>query len=216
MLQITKYLDILSPLILLLFVLYRGNIAFRRDYIFWFILFQTFINGISIIYDKVLLKDNLFLYHINCAFSFLILTIYFRSIFKIRKIRVFVSIISTLFFVFFVINLYFWENLQTFNSNSFGIASLIIITYCLLFYTEELLSLHTIHITASAHFWYVTGLLTYYAGSFIIFITYRYFIQNHIRFTGLLWQTHNVIFLLLCLYLYRGLICKPLQEKYSL
>jgi len=216
MFQLTKYLDIISPLALLVFALLRGNIQLRRDYIFWFIMCQALINGIAIIYDKLLLKDNLFLYHINCGLSFTILTIYFISIIKLRNIKFFIYIAAFLFFLFFVINLSIWENLQTFNSNSFSIASLIIVTYSLLYYLENLLNPDTVNIAGSKHFWFVTGLLTYYASNFFIFVTYRYFTQNNIQATGILWQTHNVIFLMLCLYLLKGMICKPLQEKYSL
>jgi hypothetical protein len=54
MFQLTKYLDIISPLALLVFALLRGNIQLRRDYIFWFIMCQALINGIAIIYDKLL------------------------------------------------------------------------------------------------------------------------------------------------------------------
>jgi hypothetical protein len=78
--EITKYLDVISPLLLLMFFLVKEKTSSWGDYIFLYITAQTIINGIAIIYDKVLLRENLFLYHVNCLTSVLILSGFFSSI----------------------------------------------------------------------------------------------------------------------------------------
>ncbi len=213
---IPKALDVISPLLLLVFAILVNRSRPGRDYMIWFIAAQAGLNTIAYVLDQILLKSNLPLYHLNCLVSFLILSAYFSTILHFRKARFMLSVVLALYLVFFFINLMLWENIWSFNSNSFSIASLILVTYCFLFYLEKLIHPATTNMAESRDFWYVTGIFTYYAGSFVIFATYRKFTQLNVQHLGVLWQAHNIIFLILCLYLFKAILCKPSQEKFSL
>lgn len=215
LLEITKFLDVISLLLLVVY-LFKNQLHLKRDYIFWFILAQTLINGVANFYDKVLLENNLFLYHLNCGASFLILSIYYFHVTTMKRLQSFILVMFFVFTVFFTVNILTWENLQSFNSNSFSVASLFIVIYSFLYYLENLLRPATIAITKSKDFWFVTGFFTYYASSFFIFVTFKKLTQSNTKDLGILWQTHNILYLILCIYLFRGIICKPLPEKYSL
>jgi len=214
--QITKFLDVISPWVLLMFFLVKVKEDLGRNYIFWFILVQTLFNTVSIVYDKILQQNNLYLYHLNCAASLLILTIYFSTILKFKQVHNILYGVLILFGAFFFVNIMLWENLRTFNSNSYSLASFIIVVYSFLYYLENLLRPATIDIAKSQNFWYVTGLFTYYAGSFFIFLTFKKLTFLNLKNLGFLWQTHNILFLILCIFLARGIICQLLQEKYNL
>jgi hypothetical protein len=182
----------------------------------WYIAAQAGLNSIAWVLDQVFDCRNLPLYHLNCLISFLILSAYFSTILHFSKARFMLLVVLALYMVFFFVNLMLWESIWAFNSNSFSIASLILITYCFLFYLEKLIHPATTNIAESRDFWYVTGIFTYYAGSFVILGTYRVFTQLHVKNLGVLWQAHNIIFLILCLYLFKAILCKPSQEKFSL
>ncbi|PIQ20619.1 MAG: hypothetical protein COW65_13945 [Cytophagales bacterium CG18_big_fil_WC_8_21_14_2_50_42_9] len=214
--QITIFLDVISPWALLLYFFIKIKKARRRDYIFWFILFQTIINTVSIVYDQYLILNNLYLYHLNCAVSFFILTIYFSSILNFQQSSNILYGLLVIFGIFFFVNIIKWENLESFNSNSYSVASFLIVVYSFLYYLENLLRPATIDIAKSKNFWYVTGLFTYYAGSFYIFLTFKKLTFLNIENLRLVWLTHNVLFLILCIFLARGIICQLLQEKYNL
>lgn len=207
--ELTKYLDSISPLLLVLYLLLSRTRMEKRDYLFWFLLAQTLINGYAIILDQLLDRPNLYLYHANCALSFLILSAYFRHILTFGRAKSIVFSILFLFSLFFIVNLLLWEDLSTFNSNSFGLASLILVAYCFLYYLENLIYPKPFLITKTRNFWFVTGILTYYASSFFIFITYRSLTEQEIKDIGILWQIHNVVFLVLCVYLLIGYQYKP-------
>jgi len=214
--QITKFLDVISPWLLLIFFLVKIKKDLRRNYIFWFILFQTSVNTVSIVYDQYLFLSNLHFYHLNCAVSFFILTIYFSTILKFNHVHNILYGVLILFGALCFVNIMLWEDLRTFNSNSYSLASFIIVVYSFLYYLENLLRPATIDIAKSQNFWYVTGLFTYYAGSFFIFLTFKKLTFLNLKNLGFLWQTHNILFLILCIFLARGIICQLLQEKYNL
>jgi hypothetical protein len=206
-------LDTAPVLLLLGYAFVRGQIEWRRDYIFWFVLTQAVLNSLATITQLLDVNNNLYLYHLNCAFSFLILSVYFGDVLRLKNIRLITLVVMVGFFLFYTINLLRWENLQTFNSNSFGLASLIIVVYCFLYYLDKLIHPATQNIARSSNFWFVTGLFTYYASSFFIFITFRTLIQNRVINLGVLWRIHNGVFLLMCIYILIGMICKPLPKK---
>lgn len=210
------YLDTISPLILLFFIFFKKNEDWRRDYILWYILVQAILNSIAIIYDQILIRNNLYIYDLNCILSFILLSLFFHSVFKAEHVRDITKLILAFFIVFFLANLYWGDGLNTFNSITYGVASFILVVYCFFYYLKKLKNPVTSNIAKSRIFWYVTGIFTYYSGSFFIFITYSYLTLQKIEKVGLLWRLHNFIFLLMCIYLFIGLLCKPLPEKFKL
>ncbi|QHT66273.1 hypothetical protein GXP67_06175 [Rhodocytophaga rosea] len=121
-----------------------------------------------------------------------------------------------LFLVFAFVNILLWEGLDTFNSNSYSVASFFIIAYCLLYYYQKLTNPATMSIFESRDFYYVTGLLVYFTSCFFIFVSYRKLTQENVSNLGLLWMIHNVVFLLMCIFFLIGFLCKPSPQKYNL
>ncbi|MDF9797132.1 hypothetical protein OKW21_002395 [Catalinimonas alkaloidigena] len=214
--EIFIYLDTISPIVLLLFILFMKSETWGRDYILWYILVQAVLNSVAIVYDQFLIRNNLFLYDLNCILSFVIISLFFHSLFISRKLK-FITRLNLIFFiVFFLTNLYWGDGLNTFNSMTYGVSSFIIVVYCFMYYLKKLKNPAASNISKSRFFWYVTGIFTYYSGSFFIFITYSYLTVQKIEGVYLLWQIHNFIFLLMCIYLFIGFLCKPLPENYKL
>jgi hypothetical protein len=210
------YLDSISPLLLLALALRSGNVAWRRDFIFWFIVAQVLFNGVAIVLDQGYDLPNQFLYHANCAISFGLLSLYFAQHLHLRRKNQILTVVFLLFGGFFLLNLLWWEDINSFNSNTYTLASFILVTYCFLYYLENLRHPTSARISKTPDFWFVTGIFTYYTSCSFIFFTYRYLSQHHNKELGLLWQIHNVVFLVMCVYLSLGILCKPSREKYSL
>ena len=210
-------LDWVSPLLLLSFVLVWGGVAWRRDYVFWFVVAQLIFNGAARALEVFFDADNLYLYHLNCAVSMLLLSSYFTQSLPIKRNRQVMTGIYLLFLLFFGLNLALWEGpTASFNSNTFGLASFILVTYCFLFYRENLLRPASPYISRARNFWYVTGIFTYYASSSFIFISYRHLTQSNTPNLGFVWQIHNVLLLIMCVYILIGILCKPSLETYKL
>ncbi len=207
--SILKYLDSISPSLLLIFILTDKKVMWRRDYLFWFIVTQVLLNGAANILEQLKI-ENLYIYHINCVVSFTVLSGYFRSLLKFKNINWITGIIYFLFFIFFVIDIITLENFNSFNSFSYGIVSFILVTYSFLYFLEQILRPTTTAITRSKDFWFVTAIFTYYASSFFIFISYSWLTREYTtHIFAVIWRIHNVIILIMCIYLYIGFKCKP-------
>lgn len=210
-------LDWASPLLLLAFVLVRGGVAWRRDYVFWFVVAQLVFNGTARVLEVYFSADNLYVYHLNSVVSLLILSSYFTQSLPIKGNLQIMTGVYLLFLLFFGLNLWLWEGLTaSFNSNTFSLASFILVTYCFLFYRENLLHPAPSYISRARNFWYVTGIFTYYASSSFIFISYRHLTQSNTPNLGFVWQIHNVLLLIMCVYILIGILCKPSLETYRL
>jgi hypothetical protein len=210
-----KFLDSIPPGGLVAYAMISGRVSWR-DFIFQFLLLQTVLNTTANILQHFYDLPNLYLYHTNCILSFLILSGYFMELLSFRFARPVLLLVIGLFLVFVVIDIIFWEGLDSFNSNSYSVASFIIIAYCLLYYYQKLTNPATMSIFKSRDFYYVTGLLTYFTSCFFIFVSYRKLTQENVANLGLVWRIHNVVFLIMCLYILIGFLCKPSPQKYNL
>lgn len=215
--EISKYLDVVPPFLLIVFALASSYVTFRRDYIFWYLVVQTLLNTISMIIYEVFDGSNLIIYNTNCVITFLLLSGYFASLLQFTDTKKVITGVSVLFLVVLFFNALKFEHIvDQFNSNMYGLAAFILVVYCFLFYLQNLLN-PTKDIVQTVDFWYVTGLLTYYASSFFIFITFNYLMQSNSQYnTGIkiLWPIHNILFLVMCGYLFKGMLCKRSQMKY--
>lgn len=209
------YLDAISSLLIFFLALF-SKISVRREGVLIFIAVQAVLNTTAVIMDQWFNQPNLFVYHINCLLSVFILVRYFESILSISRIRLFSAITLVVFYSFYLLTFFLDEGFATFNSKSFGLASLLIVIFCLLYYWQNIKHPTTSRIIKSRDFWYVTGILTYYTCNFFIFISYRVLTQSHIEHVGILWKIHNVFFLMMCLYIFAGMLCKPSPKKFKL
>ena len=207
--NILKYLDFISPLLLLIFILINKKAIWRRDYLFWFIIAQVLLNGIGNILEEQKI-DNLFIYRLNCIASFVILSEYFRHLLTFKKVNLIIGLVSLVFFICFAVDLIKLENFNSFNSYSYGLASFILTTYSFLYFLNQISQPTESVITQSKDFWYVTGIFTYYASNFFIFLSYNWLTQEYsTNIFALIWRIHNVILLIMCVYIFLGFRCKP-------
>jgi len=208
--DVLKYLDVISPSLLLTYMLISRRETWRRDYLFGYILTQVVLNGIGNILEEKKI-ENLFIYHLNCVVSFLILSEYFRHLLITRRINLVIRIICFLFFICFLVDLTYLEKFSSFNIHSYGLASFILTTYCFLYFLNQISHPTGIIITKSKDFWYVTGIFTYYTSNFFIFLSFNWLTQEYTtNVFGLIWRMHNVILMIMCIYIFLGFRCKPL------
>ncbi|MDB5264208.1 MAG: hypothetical protein JWQ14_3491 [Adhaeribacter sp.] len=216
--EISKYLDVVPPFLLLVFFIFSPGINFKRDYIFWYLAAQLVLNSLSMVIYQVFDGSNLVVYNIGCVITFYILSAYFASIFQFEKIKIIIWGIAVLFLAGLVLNALKFEHLlDEFNSNMYGLAALVLVAYCFMFYLQNLLN-PTQDVVHSSDFWYVTGLLSYYTSSFFIFITFNYLMRSNHQYDNgikLLWPIHNVLFLVMCGYIFKGILCKRSPMKYT-
>ena|GEM_PF-3421478 len=219
-------MDTLPPLIVLFFVLKRKK-TISEQCVFIYLIIQFILNSLANLLNELNL-DNLFLYHLNCYISINLFAIFFSQKLTESLSRQIIIIAILIFNTFFFLNLILWENpFNSFNSNSLGLGSLFLIIFSLLYFTGQLKRPASENLLKSSDFWFVVGIFTYFTGSFFLFVTYRNLTERfpyNLRYRDgqfpqyfrILWQIHNMLFLLMCSYFFIGFSCKPSPKKLKL
>ena len=228
MIYFLNRIDSIAPLLTLLFfipIYLKFNKVNRIKYrpILFFLLVQLICNVtatlIEVTYTPLLknhffLSNNYWVHWLNTVFSFFII-IYILS--KTTKVisSITSKIISISFLIFAIIAIILGDGISLFNSYSAGLSSLIIISLCLLFFYQVLKGNNKNNDESpnTPLFWSISGIFTYYFGSFFIFLTYQYLINNFNSGFSLLWRFHNILLLICCLYIIYGFYGKVIRRN---
>ncbi|WP_461094612.1 hypothetical protein [Spirosoma gilvum] len=205
------YLDTIPPLLVLI-VAFTALYRPKRDFVMYYLVCQCLFNGCANILNELLI-DNLFIYSLNLAWSYFILSRYFAKLYASQSL---IWVISA------SVVLIQWSTIETvqtsrtvayFDSTSFGIASLLMTLACLVYYARQLATQPRQNILTVRDFWYVNGIFTYYSSNFFIFLTFRTLTHLQLSAISIIWRIHNVVFLIMCIYFFIGLRCKTSAEK---
>lgn len=192
---------------LLLFILYAGLFALEL------------IASFYALYDK---PNNLY-YNCISIFSFLIISYYFYTILNSKRWKRSIKIIITpAYIIFFCIYTFFLKKDSFFNSYSFALLSIVFIIYSFYFYWERFTIMEYERIQDDYRFWIVSSFFIYYIGSFFIFLSLEYLTstsvskltQSEMKYIGVIWGIHNVIYFISCSLSAYGLIWKKFRTKF--
>lgn len=203
-LKLISFLDTLPLLVILM--LPKSNRGLRGSFIFYFLLVQLSFNLGANILNQLNLH-NLFLYHTNCLLSFLILSAFYKTLFNSKISARIILATAIIFSLFFFYSIMMWEDANVFNSNTFGLASFILCGYSLYYYLRIFKNPAKEPISSSQNFWFNTGIFSYYTANFFIFLTYNKLTHDKAPLLTLVWQIHNIIFLIMCVYFFIGSLC---------
>jgi hypothetical protein len=115
--------------------------------------------------------------------------------------------------IFIVINSIFFEKTSAFNSISHSLNCLYILAFCLRYFWLKVRSEDTDDILSNPSFWFIAGFFLYYCSCFIVFSSYRFFIEANDPLTHLLWRFNNIMLLAMCILITKGIKCKYLCLK---
>lgn len=174
-------LDVIAPLLLLVFVRKYNKITLL-------VFVQWVLNMIAFIMAKYHVHSNILVYQINICVSVLLVELFFK--------RKYLFLIPLCIIIF--------EGTNTFNTLSWCGGSLIIIFYCIQYFISKIKNYSTKRLIDDSEFWYASGLLFYYLGTFTIFLVYSFRTVMNLDITRL-WELNNVLYLLMCVYFFIGI-----------
>lgn len=210
LIKLLNYLDTIPLLVLLLVA--KNDKTLRGSSILYYIIIQLIFNLSANILNEFGWK-NLYLYHLNCLFSFYALSVFYSQLFNTKQLLRGIAGVAFIFTVLFFYNIYKWESVMVFNSNTFGIASFILCAYALYYYLQLYKNPNPVNLARSRNFWFNTGIFSYYTITFFIFLTYQKLTEEKAPLLRIVWKLHNFIFLIMCIYFFIGILCKRSQVK---
>lgn len=138
---------------------------------------------------------NLLLYSVLYIIEFYLFSILFKKLLPDKPSSRVITLLLVLFTVYIMFSLKRLLSAGSYDSYTPAILSLAMILYCILFFNRQLKMAQDIFIYKTVWFWIVTGLLLYFAGSFIIFLVTNYFMERDnilIRNLWVLLQVFNI------------------------
>jgi hypothetical protein len=211
---INNFLEPLSPLLPLLLFLFnfrkaRATVDLRLLFFVYLVLF--ILNLMAAIY-AYFDTTNIWIYDLICITAFITISFYLISILRSETRRKIIYFFLPVYIAFFLSYTYVLGYNSLFNSISFAALSLLISTYCVLFFVEKLTRMEEEHLQDSYSFWVVTSFFVYYLGSFFIFLTFKH-LSSQGASIGILWGLHNIIYFISCSIAAYGL-WKQFQMKF--
>lgn len=204
--EILKYLDIISPAVMLftagVFCLFKKQKLHLADVIVLSYLFLQFVlnTTATLLQDRFI--NNHWVYHLNSIVTVSLFFIFhFRYILPNHKHKLILS--YTIFCLIFLLNLFFLQKLEFFNSYTYAICSFIIVLWQLVYFYKILNDLPIIRIGSTKEFWLGVSILFYFGSSFFIFISYNYLSFVSPLNVGILWKAHNIIFAITCILFFK-------------
>lgn len=118
-------------------------------------------------------------------------------------------IIPFAFLLFVLINFIFYENFYPRGSNE-GLSSRLLATeaalllfYCLQYFIFLMIEDKPVSLSRQPGFWVVTGLSIYVSVNFFIFLFFTYLFTATREFAVTIWDVHNIVFIILCIFIGR-------------
>lgn len=140
---------------------------------------------------------NLWFFNIFTNLEFIFYFFIFFMALKNAKARSFIIFSIPVYLLLACINIFFIQGIFQFHTISYRLASVMIITFCYLYF-RQLLSIEiAVNILRNPMFWICTGLLFFYSGFFIYFSAFDYIAYSKSSYNLTLWRilsrTLNVI-----------------------
>jgi hypothetical protein len=128
---------------------------------------------------KLMGTNNMPLFHLYTYGEAIFIALYYYRIYSQRKIRQVYLVMLTAFLTFSVVALIVQQNLYDFNSLQRSVECIWMIILALIFYSDLFNESNVPNLLKYPHYWLVSGLLLYFAGTFFLNIVGQIAVTTH-------------------------------------
>ena len=174
---------------------YKKNNYERKFILFFFI--NTFIFDMFLKYFWLYKMNNLYIANIYIPIEFFILLSLYQ--FNLHEIinKFYFYIILSLFFTFYVINIFYFQGFfSDYSSNAKTLESVIFIILSQVYFYKILIHLDVEFLLREPMFWINTGVLIYFSADIFIFIFGNYLMKYSENLNIQMWAIHAVFLMI--------------------
>ncbi len=161
----------------------------------WYLYF----NGITNIITGILASNNINnmpALHIYTALEFIIISIFYKKILEGTIIGKYIHVIILSFLILCVINVVFFQNLNTYNSYTKSLEAIIVISLTIAYFKKTLDKIDILRTIKNINVYINSGILIYFSGSFTLFIISNTISANS-SLSNLTWNIHATFLLVM-------------------
>ncbi|WP_109098727.1 hypothetical protein [Aquimarina sp. AU58] len=200
---------ILVPLLLSVLKFKSLNkIQLRLGYLLLVTLIVEFISNV-LWYQKI---NNLPVYHFFTVIQFLLIVNIYKRALSQTFSKYFFTSLGIGFMVFAVVNIMFFQDLFTFNSNATTLMGAIVIFLSLSYFYALLKEVKYSALETNPMFWINSGFLIYFSSNLILFYINNSMFKGSTEASYLVWGLHAVINIVLTIFYTVAIWVKPKKE----
>lgn len=161
--------------------------------------------------------NNLALYHFYTLFETAFLAYYILKNTTGRVNLRFYTLGVAVFFVFWLMNIFMWEPLNVYNSNTSCLSYLIVVACCMYYMLQLAKSDKILSFQKQPSFWIVSAFFVFSAASVLVFAVYRYYISlNMLEEAKSVYRIIHLAIVTKFIMLSVGLLCYKRQSSQQL
>lgn len=132
--------------------------------------------------------NNMPVSHIYTVVEFLLLSMFYRQLFKGRKLYRLIPVVVIIYTLFCIANTILWQRLTTYNSYSRSAEAILVMIYAIAYFKDMLDERLSIPYQQTVT-WLNAGLLLYFSGSLFLFVCGN-LIMTSLSLNTIIWNIH--------------------------
>jgi hypothetical protein len=168
------YLRVIVPLAItlpLFFAFLNTRFATRADrQLRLYLLVSAFTNLVAAIVSGMLHSNNLPLLHGFTAIEFVLLTTFYKHIFREEHKRMQYITLQGVFVLFCIANAILLQPLKTYNSYARSLEAILLMLFSIRFFAKQFVEGSGAKLVRKSAFWFNTGIFLYFSWSLMFFI----------------------------------------------
>lgn len=222
-LLISNYLEPIACLLYFVSLVFHYRVQKQRvtKLLIFHYLIITILLTIGAIQIQGTESNNIWFYDIANLSTAIFIGTYFYYLLQHRTKKKIVSALVTIYILYSVFRHFTLEGDRLFDSIGYSFVSASVVIYVFMYFHQALKNVTEISILKEFNFWLASGYLVYFAGSFIIFVSYYYLTKKilHTYTTAerdiltALWGMHNALLFISALSLLTGSLWITYRRK---
>ncbi|QHI34837.1 hypothetical protein IMCC3317_01810 [Kordia antarctica] len=149
--------------------------------------------------------NNMIISHFYTIIEYLLWSLIYMRLFDNRTIKKLIQISIFIVITFTIINMIFWQPLETYNSYSKSVESAFLVCFSIGWFYKVFVDQSIKRLETHPIFWINAAVLIYFAGSFLLFITNNFLMEIPLIEFFEAWTLHGIFIMIHYLFISIGL-----------
>lgn len=149
--------------------------------------------------------NNMIISHFYTSVEYLLWSLIYIRLFDNRTIKKLIQISIFIVITFTIINMIFWQPLETYNSYSKSVESAFLVCFSIGWFYKVFVDQSIKRLETHPMFWINAAVLIYFAGSFLLFITNNFLMEIPLIEFFEAWALHGIFIMIHYLFISIGL-----------
>ena len=150
--------------------------------------------GAFILYQNK--ANNMYLLHIYTVLEYALWSMFYYQLFERKFVKKVIVSLLILFVLFAVTNTLYWQSLQVYNSYSRSVEGAFLLCFAIAWFYKVFVNGKIIKLETHPVFWINAGVLVYFSGSLLLFVTNNFLVKISRQHFFEAWALHGLFLII--------------------